>query len=207
MAVGDSSNCAVCGKDQNLSQCSKCETRLTAGLRVAICNTCAADPRRATAAGKFEATSSVESPKFVCTLCTVHAQHAAEDEIIRSVGGPSPEDILRCVAAHAPWYMTIGKASPDEKLAAHYKVKRQVDFTSSVRELADSMAHDNPMAAIIMSTMSQPGASSLATKATDAFVTAKCPTIKYKALLLPERGGSLDKARRHSGDLKSSPDP
>ena len=207
MAVTDSANCAVCGKGENLSQCAKCDTRLSAGLRVAICSICAADPRKATAAGKFEAASSVSTPQFVCALCTVHAQHAAEDEMIRSVGGPSPEDILRCVAAHAPWYMVIAKATPDEKLAAHYKVKRQVDFTSSARELADSMAHDNPMAAIIMTTMSQPGASSLATKAMDAFVTAKCPTIKYKALLLPERGGSLDKARRHFGDLKSSPEP
>ena len=103
----------------------------------------------------------------------MHAQHAAEDEMIRSVGGTSPEDILRCVAAHAPWYMTLARASPAEKLAAHYRVKQQVDFTSSARELADSMAHDNPMAAIIVSTMSQPGASMLATKAMDAFVTAK----------------------------------
>ena len=82
-----------------------------------------------------------------------------------------------------------------------------MDFTSSARELADSMANDNPMAAIIMTTMSQPGASALATKAMDAFVTAKRPTMKYKALLLAECGGSLDKARRHFCDLKSSPEP
>ena len=207
MAVSDNKNCSVCGKSDNLSQCAKCDTRLSAGLRVAICSRCAADPRRAPAAGKFESASSVSPPQFVCTLCHIHAQQAAEDEMLRSVGGPSPEDVLRCVAAHAPWYLVIARATPDEKLAAHYKVKRQVDFTSSARELADSMAHDNPMAAIIMSTMGQPGASVLATKAMDAFVTAKCPTIKYKSLLLPEKGGSLDKARRHFGDLKSSPEP
>ena len=40
----------------------------------------------------------------------------------------------------------------------------------------------------------------------DAFVASKCPSVKYKDLLLPERGGSLEKARRHLQEQMGNPD-
>ena len=37
-------------------------------------------------------------------------------------------------------------------------------------------------------------------------MTAKCPSVKYKQLLLAEYGGSIDKARRHFTDQANNPD-
>ena len=127
--------------------------------------------------------------------------------MIKSVGGPSPADILRCVSDNAPWYITLARASAEDRLAAHFKVKRRLDFTSSAKELSDSLALQDPMAAIVLSTVSAAHNNPLCAKAVDAFVNAKCPAIKYKQLLLPEHGGSFDRAKRHFSDLKASSDP
>ena len=50
------------------------------------------------------------------------------------------------------------------------------------------------------------GGDPLRKRAMDAFVASKCPSVKYKNLLLPERGGSLDKARRHFQEQMGNPD-
>ena len=63
------------------------------------------------------------------------------------------------------------------------------------------------MAAIVLSAVSAAHGNPLCAKAVDAFVNAKCPAIKYKQLLLPEHGGSFDRAKRHFSDLKASTDP
>ena len=114
--------------------------------------------------------------------------------------------LLRSVATSHPWYLKIARASPDDHLAAHYKLKRRQDFTSTERELAHALANHDPTGALVLSNLGS-GTSPLHTKVIEAFVTSKCPAIKYKHLLLPQYGGSMDRARRHFQELMSSPDP
>ena len=47
----------------------------------------------------------------------------------------------------------------------------------------------------------------VAADAMESYVTARCPSIKYKALLLSTHGGSMPKARRHFEEHKNNPDP
>ena len=86
------------------------------------------------------------------------------------------------------------------------KVKRRLDFTATAQELANNLSSADTMAALMMQNLTAGSSNPLAQKAMDAYVSSKCPSIKYKQLFLPEHGGSLDKARRHFAELRSSPD-
>jgi hypothetical protein len=115
------------------------------------------------------------------------------------------------VAKSCPWFLTLAAATHDAKLSAHFKIKRRLDFTSSSREIADSLANNDATASLLMQNCAQasahPAMKATMDRAMEAFVASKCPALKYKELLLPELGGGLDRARRHFGELKLSPEP
>ena len=128
--------------------------------------------------------------------------------MIASVGGPTPDEILKTVARTAPWFLVLRRASDSELLTALNKMKRRADFASAAQELAEGLgAQGAMMPALLLQNLSTGAADPLCRKALDHYVVSKCPSIKYKQLLLVEHGGSVDKARRHFRDQKCSPDP
>ena len=194
MSVAKAKACQACGEEQNLIHCTTCASRLTKGVAMAVCITCADNPRKLEALGKIMSSSSTGgADAFLCLLCQAHQRQQEEDQLVRAVGGPSPTDLLRMVASTAPWFLTVSRATPEAKLSALGKLKRQMDHTTTEQELASGVASHDPIAAFLLQ---QKGDSATTTKAMEVYVNAKVPTIKFKDLLLPPRGG-MDRARRH----------
>ena len=208
MSTAESTACIVCGSKQGLTQCNNCAVRLNnTGFSVAVCAVCVADDVMLVAAGKMLKDDIQGSAIFRCNPCWHAEKRQKQEALLKAVGGSTPTDILRSVAATAPWFLVLKQASSDELLTALMKVKRRMDFTSTAQELADSLAANDAMAAVLVHTAAISSAESLTRKAMDAFVSSKCPSIKYKDLLLPSRGGSLDKAKRHFSELARAKDP
>ena len=123
---------------------------------------------------------------------------------MQQVGGPSPTDLLRQVAQSAPWFLVLARATPEEKLTALGKLKRQLDHTSDDQELVHGVANHDPIAAFLLQQRGL-GASSANNKAVEVYVHSKVPTIKFKDLLLPPRG-SMERARCHFKECMNSQD-
>ena len=109
-----------------------------------------ANARKMVAIGKLEAVSSTDPQMLHCNLCLTHEQQELEDQLIREVGGPSPEDLLRVISSKMPWFLDLSKASPEAKLTALAKLKRQMDHTSTDRELGLGLASGDPLAVYFM---------------------------------------------------------
>ena len=77
-----------------------------------------------------------------------------------------------------------------------------MDHTTSEQELAAGVASHDPIAAFLLQ---QKVDNATTTKAMEVYVDAKVRTIKFKALLLPPRGG-MDRARRHFAECMASSD-
>ena len=83
-------------------------------------------------------------------MCLTHEQQELEDKLIREVGGPSPEDLLRVISTKMPWFLDLSKASAEAKLAALAKRKRQMDHASTDRELGLGLASGDALAVYFM---------------------------------------------------------
>ena len=207
MATAEGVACVACGETDELLQCPTCTSRLSnKGVSAAICPKCLADGSILEAVGKIQSGSSSGSPAFLCMPCVIYNKRREEEQLLAAVGGPSPTDVLKTIAKSAPWYLTIRQASDEEKLNALTKLKRRLDFTSTSRELANGLANYDPMSALLLQNLASSGSNPICMQAMDAFVASKCPSVKYKDLLLPERGGSLEKARRHFQEQLGNPD-
>ena len=203
MAFVNASNSQACGTTTHLLHCSTCSTRLSQGVGLAVCTTCADNTRKMEALGSIKAASSTSQAEFQCALCAVHQRQLEEDQLVLAVGGPSPTDLLRTIADESKWFLVLSRATADEKLSALGKLKRQMDHTSAEHELAQGVASHDPIAAFLLQ---QKGESITASKAMEVYVHSKVPTIKFKDLLLPPRG-SMDRARRHFAECVNSTDP
>ena len=109
-----------------------------------------ANARKMVAIGKLESASSTDPQQLHCNLCLTHEQQELEDQLIREVGGPSPEDLLRVISSKMPWFLELSKASAEAKLTALAKLKRQMDHTSTDRELGLGLASGDPLAVYFM---------------------------------------------------------
>ena len=207
MAVQDASNCQACGATSNLVHCEACKSRLSQGMAVGVCLQCRQDPRKMEAVGRIQASGSTNAAQLLCNLCIVHERQKQEDLLIQTVGGPTPTDLLRSIAASRSWFLVLSRATPEAKLSALGKLKRQIDFTTTERELANGLAAKDPMTALFMTGLNNAAtAHETCTRAMEVYVNARVPTIKYKTLLLPPTGG-MDRARRHFAECMASPDP
>ena len=139
MSVSKATSCQACGAAENLIHCVYCASRLTRGVAVAVCSTCTENLRKLEALGKVQSGSS-DAETFLCLLCQAHQRQQEEDQLVRAVGGPSPTDLLRMVASTAPWFLTLSRATPEAKLSALGKLKRQMDHTTTEQELASGVA-------------------------------------------------------------------
>jgi hypothetical protein len=176
------------------------------GFSAAICQVCRADPSQVDAVGKLLDSGSASAADFICRPCLTYEKRKREEAMIASVGGPTPTEILQTIAASAPWYLTVRQASPEAMLTALNKLKRRTDFSATANELADGLASREVLPALLLQSLSKDKADPLCQKALESYVTSKCPSIKYKQLLLAEFGGSLDKARRHFTEQTLNPD-
>ena len=198
MVTAASTSCIVRGVAQTLTQCDGCAGRHNnTGYSIAVCSSCKADDVMLVAAWKFLKDDVQKTSSFRCNPCLHADKHQKQGALLKAVGGSSPTDILRSVAATAPWFLVLKQASNDELLTALMKVKRRMDFTSTAQELADSLAANDAKAAVLVHTAAISSAESLTRKAMNACVSSKCPSMKCRDLLLPSRGGSLDKAKHH----------
>jgi hypothetical protein len=209
MAVKPGVSCQACGAEEALSQCMSCKSRLSRGFQIAVCSDCKTDSRKLEAIGRFKGGSSTEEAQLHCNMCITHERQQEEERLIQAVGGPSPNELLRTIAGKMPWYLVIAKATPEEKLAAHQKLKRRLDFSSTERELFASLETESPqaaMAAFVVQQAASSGNNAAAARLVDSFVHSKVPSIKYKDLLFPPTG-SFDKGRRHFVEMMKSADP
>ena len=175
------------------------------GTIAALCAVCAKDESAVEAVGKLLASSST-GVSWECRPCTIHIKRKNDEELVRAVGGPTPLEVLKSVAATAPWFIILQRASAEEKLSALNRLKRRTDFQATATELADGLASRDVMPALLLQHMAGSNTNPLAQRALETYVTAKCPSVKYKQVLLAEFGGSIDKARRHFTDQSNNPD-
>ena len=173
---------------------------------MAICSTCQGDNNLVESVGKLMMSADASSADFVCRPCMLHQQRQRDEALLQTVGGPGPVEILKTIAASNAWYLAIRRASPEEMLTALNRLKRRTDFSSTANELAAGLASKEVLPALLLQTMAKEKADPLCQRALESYVTSKCPSIKYKYLLLPELGGSLDKARRHFSEQATNPD-
>ena len=150
--------CVACGATDELHQCTTCTSRLlNKGVSASICKNCFADASVLEAVGKMQADGSNGEPSFLCMPCVFYLKRRAEEQLLATVGGPSPADVLKIIAKSAPWYLTIRQASDEEKLNALTKLKRRLDFTSTSRELANGLANYDPMSALLLQNLASSG--------------------------------------------------
>ena len=173
---------------------------------MAICKTCQQDTNVVESVGKLMDSGGSSRADFLCRPCLLHQQRQRDEALLQAVGGPAPVEILKTIAASNARYLAIRRASPDEMLTALNKLKRRTDFSSTANELAAGLASKEVLPALLLQTMAKEKADPLCQRALESYVTSKCPSIKYKYLLLPELGGSLDKARRHFSEQATNPD-
>ena len=207
MPLSNGQACSACGETNDLIQCKKCIERMAnKGVSAAICKPCLRDPEKVADVGKRADSGSTTSEDFLCRPCITFEKRQLDEQLLASVGGPSPNEILKSIANARPWYMTIRRASPEQLLTALSKLKRRTTFASTANELAEGLASKEVVPALLLQSLSSHSADPLCHRALESYVTSKCPSIKYKHLLLPEHNGSLDKARRHFTDQTHNPD-
>ena len=199
-----SKHCMSCGVGEALLQCGTCKDRLKdVGSGQALCEACIRKPDEL---GLFGANPTAGGMGFVCTACIKYLERIEQEKLFQELKGPSSEKILRTVSAKFPWALVIAQASPEELLDGLQFCKRKLSGHRTVAALAESLANSNSHAALLIQQMGQnlAGAAqpndSLASRALRTFVKNQCPSIKYKALLLPPNG-SIHKATRHFQDM------
>lgn len=206
MSAVQATTCLSCGSAAGLVHCSNCKIRMNdKGVITAICQACRADEAALDAVGKLVATNST-TEEFQCRPCVIFIKRKQDEELVRAVGGPNPMEVLKTVANTAPWFIVLQRATPKQKLQALNKLKRRTDFSSTAMELADGLAARDVMPAMLLQQVSGTSPNPLAQEALETYVTSKCPSIKFKQLLLAEYGGSIDKARRHFNEQAANPD-
>jgi len=200
----------ACGAGEALHHCKTCKDRLkNLGCGQALCEACIAKPDDL---GMFGAKPEGGAMGFVCTACIKHLERREQEKLFQELKGPSSEKILRTVSAKFPWALSIAQASPEELLDALQFCKRKLSGHRTVAALAENLANTNSHAALLIQQMGQnlAGAAQpntcLASRALRTFVKNQCPSIKYKALLLPPNG-SIHKATRHFQDMLKVEDP
>ena len=207
MPTTASTSCISCGATEDLNQCGVCTQRLgEKGHSLAICKTCQLDSNAVESVGKLLDAGATSQADFVCRPCLLHQKRQRDEALLQAVGGPAPVEILKTIAASNAWYLAIRRASPDEMLTALNKLKRRTDFSATASDLAAGLASKEVLPALLLQSMAKEKADPLCQRALESYVTSKCPSIKYKYLLLPELGGSLDKARRHFSEQAGNPD-
>lgn len=124
------------------------------GYKGAICAECMPDERKVEGIGKLMSSTNIQAPTFSrCSPCIVAERQGDEDAFLRSVGGPSPQEVLRSIAASHAWFLRLARASLDDKLAAHYEPKRRQDINTSERGSAHSLANHDPMGAMLLNNL------------------------------------------------------
>ena len=192
-----SKSCAACGVGAELLQCDTCKARLKdKGISQALCKKCHDDPEELVMFGK-----SITSG-FLCNPCSKFLVRAEQEKLFAKLKEPSSEQVLRTVSSKYPWALTIAQASPDELLEALQFCKRKLSGHRTVAALADSLANNNSHAALLLQNLGGVASTqdTLTSKALRTFVKNQCPSIKYKALLLPPQG-SIHKATRHIQEM------
>ena len=114
---------------------------LQRGFGTAACAVCMTSARKLEGIGKLEATSTSDPQLLHCNMCLTHERQVLEDQLIREVGGPSPQELLAVLALKMPWFLVLSKASPEAKLTALSKLKRQMEHASTDRELGMGLAN------------------------------------------------------------------
>ena len=130
MPVQDASACQACGANENLIQCGTCKDRLAQGFAIGVCLNCRSDLRKMEAVGKVQAGGSADAPTLRCNLCIVHERQVQEELLVRTVGGPTPTDLLRPIANSHKWFLTLSRATPERTI-----------FCSSQAQAADGFYH------------------------------------------------------------------
>ena len=208
MPAANGAACIACGGDANLVQCLQCKDRLKdKGVISAICQVCFDDDTLLETVGIRAASGSASPAGFHCRPCALFVKRLQDEQLINTVGGMEPREILKTVAHTAPWFLTLRRAEPDKLLSALNKLKRRTDFNATSTELANGLAARDALPALLLHSFSSGSSDPLCQRALETYVTSKCPSIKFKTLLLAEYGGSMDKARRHFTDQSVNPDP
>ena len=123
MASAAGASCVSCGGDANLVQCLKCADRLkNKGTITAVCKVCFDDDQMLDAVGVRAASGSASSDAFHCRPRAIFVKRAQDEQLIDTVGGMQPRDILKTVAQTAPWFLTLRRAEPDKLLSALNKL-------------------------------------------------------------------------------------
>ena len=180
MSLSKAESCRLCGSPGELTQCAWCEKRLKRGVITAYCKLCLDDPRKMEGAGRLEKAHGTAQDELHCNVCLICERQQAEDQLIRTVGGPTPEQLLKKLAVATPWFVTLAQASPEDKLSAHLRLKRRMDFTTTEQELSASLAMHDPMAAFVVDRLGGQDRNTVGSKTLEAFVTHKVPSIMYK---------------------------
>ena len=157
-------------------------------------------------AGHLERADASATEVLHCNLCLIYERQQAQDLLVKTVGGPTPTQLLQMLADSKAWYLVLAQATPEEKLSAHMRLKRRMDFTTTEQELSQSLSLHDPIAAFVVDRLGNQDSNSVGAKTLEAFVTQKVPSIKYKQLLLPEFGGSMARARQHFQEQMKSQD-
>ena len=203
MVIRDSGACNGCALAANLNQCGVCSRRLNnSGFKVAACNACKADEDKMSLLGEFlqraPAGGGPEVETFVCNFCLKFERQERDSALTTAVAGPSPQQVLRTLATHTPWFLDLQRATPQQKLEGLIQIKRRID--SSGGDLAEHIAANDPIAALAYQSYNSNPTDPRAKTTMNAIVMKHAPHFKYKDLLLP-LSGSLARARQHFGDL------
>ena len=102
MSAVKATACSNCRGDVDLIHCRTCSKRMgDKGTIAALCSTCVKDESAVEAVGKLVASAST-SATFDCRPCTIYIKRKNDEELVRAVGGPTPLEVLKSVAATAP---------------------------------------------------------------------------------------------------------
>ena len=194
------SDCSNCGADTNLTSCSTCSVRFqNKGTSQGICAQCITDLAVVLSEGKY-----------TCTPCKGFLKKKKQEALLVKLAPSDPRELLRIASQDQSWVFVIAQASPEAIAEGIKTLKRKLNGHKTVASLAESLSSNDPQASLVLgqlaASFTDASKEKLASNVLTAFVNSKCPTTKFKTLLLPP-SGSLHVCIRHLQDLLGIEDP
>ena len=201
--------CCKCISRDDLLACTPCADKVPADCPlVSICKLCARDPVACASFGSIDAAAAV----FTCTSCARAAAILASKSAITPLSLPSPERFITLAEAHTPWMFSLLSATADAKRTALSILKRE--HTDRESAVACAIAADVSKSQAITTLMAQQGDPSVDPKvkaisknAIDIFARQHLPHIKFRNLLDPQHGGSMERALTHFRSFDAHAEP
>ena len=203
--------CIKCITRDALIPCASCIGRLPDDMpATSICSDCAKDPLACSTFGSVD--SAATPPAYTCTSCARAQAILTSKDAVSTFVAPSPEKFLSMASVFTPWLFVIMKASTEAKRTALSILKREnLDTETAV---ASALAGDISRSHAITKLLAQQTDStldsrvkSLGKNALEMFARQHMPHIKFKDLLTPSRGGSVERSLTHFRTFESHVDP